>query len=434
MANEKKLSPFEFLSEDFFDEGTFTETDSYLKSGSGIAEAVTGFGRVDDIPVFAFAQDSAVCGGAMSKAQAKKITKLYNSALKTGAPIIGFFDSVGGRLEEKYDMLAAYGDIMSVSAQLSGVVPRISVVMGDCYGASALIATCADLVIMTEDAKLSLYPDSPDASAEANLRNGTVQFVVKSVDKSDEAFALAEKLIRCLPSNNLDAVPCDALVEGEWTPYAEADKLPKFIADDDSLICVGSPDGVCTAFGKVMGSTVGFVVSHGESISSDEAKKIIRHIRFCDAFSIPVVTIVDAEGFESLRDASSLAAAYAEATTAKISVIAGKAVGSVYIALAGTSSGSDIVLALPDAVVSPIAPKAAAYILDPSIAELPYGEQEAAIRRYISDNLSAVKAAEDGYIDDIAEKEELRTKLIRALDILSAKRVASLPKKHTTNI
>ena len=181
MMGNEKLTPFEFLSGAFFDAGTFTETDAYLKSGSGVAEAVTGYGRVDDLPVFAFAQNTAVCGGAMSKAQAKKITKLFNTALKTGAPIVGFFDSIGGRLEEKYDMLAAYGDILRKSAKLSGVVPRISVITGDCFGASALIAASADLVIMTKDAKLSITPDSADASADANLTSGTAQFAVDGV-------------------------------------------------------------------------------------------------------------------------------------------------------------------------------------------------------------------------------------------------------------
>ena len=430
MGNEKKLAPFEFLSEDFFDEGTFTETDAYLRSGSGAAEAVTGYGRVDDIPVFAFVQNAAVCGGAMSKAQAKKITKLYNTALKTGAPIVGFFDSVGGRLEEKYEMLAAYGDILRKSAKLSGVVPRISVVMGDCYGASALIAASADFVIMTKDAKLSLDPNG-DASAEANLKNGTAQFIAESYE---EAAALAEKLICYFPSNNLDALPCDALVEGAWTAYPSPDKLPKYIADDASLICVGSPEGVCTAFGKVDGSTVGFVVSHGESITADAAKKIVRHVRFCDAFSIPLITLVDAKDFESLKDSASLAAAFAEATAAKISVISGTAFGSVYIALAGTTSGADVVYALPEAVVSPIAPKAAAYLMDSSIADLPYAQQDAAIDAYIKENLTAAKAAEDGYVDDIVDIADLRGKIIAALEMLSTKRVATLPKKHSTTI
>jgi acetyl-CoA carboxylase carboxyltransferase component len=430
MANEKR-APFAFLSEDFFDEGSFTETDAYLQSGSGIAEAVAGYGRVDDVPVYAFAQNTAVCGGAMSKAQAKKITKLYDSALKTGAPIVGFFDSIGGRLDEKFEMLAAYGDILKKSGELSGVVPRISVIMGDCYGASALIAASADFVIMHKDARLSLDPDSPEASAEANLKNGTAQFIAEDIQ---DILGITDKLIRYLPENNLAALPCDALVDGAFNAYPNPDKLPKYIADDDSLICVGSGEGICTALGKVDGSTVGFVVSHGEDISAADAQKIIRHVRFCDAFSIPLITLADAGKFESLRDSAALTAAYAEATAPKISVISGTAVGSVYIALAGTTSGADAVYALPDAIVSPIAPAAAAYLMDSSIADLPYADQAAAIDAYIRENLTAVKAAGDGYVDDIVEAADLRAKIIATLNMLASKRVATLPKKHSTII
>ena len=429
MGNDKKLSPFEFLNDDFFDAGTFTETDAYLKSGSDNAEAVTGFGRLDDIPVYAFAQNAAVCCGAMSRAQAKKITRIYDAALKTGAPVIGFFDSIGGRLEEKYDMLAAYGDILSKSSQLSGVVPRISVVLGDCYGASALIAASADYVIMTEDAKLSLDASGAESSAEANLQNGTAHFIVKDIDEAD---ALAEKLITYFPSNNLDALPHDALVEGEWTAYANPDRLPKYIADENSLICVGVADTVCTAFGKIDGSTAGFVVTRGGDISAAACKRIMKHVRFCDAFSIPLITLVDAGSFTSVNDAAALTAAYAEATTAKISVISGKAIGAAYIALAGTASGSDAVYALPDAVVSPIEAAAFAYLMDDAIADTAYADQQAKIDAYIRENLTAANAASDGYVDDIAEPEELREKIAAALDMLSTKRVSTLPKKHTT--
>ena len=423
MADEKKPSAYDILAA-LFDEGSFCETDALYAGASG---AVTGYGCVDDIPAFAFAQAAGI-GGAMSKAQAKKITKLYNNALKTGAPIIGFFDSVGGRLEEKYEMLAAYGDILRKSAKLSGVVPRISVVTGECYGASALIAASADFVIVLKGSKLSLDP-AGDASAQANLNSGTAQFVADSVD---EAIGIAQQLIRYFPSNNLDALPCEIPVDGAWAAYPNPDKLPKYIADDGSLLCVGSPDGICTAFGKIDGCTAGFVVSHGESITSAASKKIASHVRFCDAFSIPIVTIADAVGFESLKDSVALTAAYAEATAPKISVISGSAVGPVYIALAGTTSGADAVYALPDAIVSPIAPKAAAYLMDPSIADLPYAEQDAAIDAYIRANLTAAQAAEDGYADAVVTADALRGKIIAALRMLSSKRVATLPKKHST--
>ena len=216
--------------------------------------------------------------------------------------------------------------------------------------------------------------------------------------------------------------------------YAQPDRLPKYIADEDSLLCVGSgrADDVCTALGRVDGRTVGFVVTKGKDICPAAARRLLRHVRFCDAFSLPIITIADAGEFVSLSDSAALCAAYAEATTPKITVISGRAVGSVYIALAGTGSGADAVFALPGAVVSPIAPQAAAYLLEPSIADLPYAEQDAAIDKYIGKNLSAEAAAAAGYVDDVIAHEELRERIASALDMLSSKRVSTLPKKHST--
>lgn len=424
--SKEKLSSYDVLNA-FFDDGSFTETDAYLKSASGDAEAVCGFGSVEGIPVFAFAQNVDNCGGAMSKAQAKKIIKLYNAALKVGAPVVGFYDSVGGRLEQKYELLSAYGDILRKSAKLSGVVPQISVVLGSCMGTSALIAASADYVIMEKDAQLSVDTSGANASAEDNRKNGAAAFVCE--DKT-AAIEKAKTLLSYFPTNNLEAAPAFESVPA----YPDPDKLPKVIADADSLLCVGDGwgEGACTAFGRVDGNPVGFVVTHGGDISADSAEKIAKHISFCDAFSIPVITIADAKSFENITSASALVSAYAQATTAKISVISGTAVGAVYIALAGATSGADVVYALPDAVVSPVAPEAAAFILDSSIADAPFEEQGKLIEQYIKANLTALKAAEDGYIDDIAEGAELREKIISALTMLSSKRVATLPKKHST--
>lgn len=424
--SKETLSSYDVLNR-FFDEGSFTETDAYLKSESGDAEAITGFGTVDGIPVFAFSQNVDACGGAMSKAQAKKITKLYNAALKVGAPIVGFYDSVGGRLEQKYELLSAYGDILRKAAKLSGVVPQIAVVLGNCVGTSALIAASADFIIMEKDAKLSVNTDGKKACSCCNTKNGTASFVCEG---KEAAVDKAKALLAYFPTNNLEAAPAF-----ESAPaYENPDKLPKVIADADSLLCVGAGygDDVCTAFGRVDGSPVGFVVTQGGNITAEAAKKVAKHVRFCDAFSLPIITLVDAKDFESISDASTLVSAYADATAAKISVIKGTAVGAVYIALAGATSGADMVYALPEAIVSPIAPKAAAFILDPSIADAPFEEQDALIDSYIKANLTAQKAAEDGYIDDIAEGGELREKIISALNMLSSKRVATLPKKHTT--
>ena len=424
----EKYSSYDVLNA-FFDDGSFSETDAYLKSGDGSAEAVTGFGTVDGVPVFAFAQNVDACGGAMSKAQAKKIIKLYDAALKTGAPVVGFYDSVGGRLEQKYEMLSAYGEILKTSAALSGVVPQISVVLGNCLGTSALIAASADYIIMEKEAKLSVDTVGKDACADCNLSSGVASFICEG---SEACVEKAKALLGYFPANNLEPAPAFETVPA----YAEPDKLPKYFADEDSLLCVGGGYGepTCTAFGRVNGSPVGIVATKGGVISADGAKKIMKHVRFCDAFSLPVITLVDADVFESLCDASKLISVYAEATTAKISLISGTAVGAVYIALAGSASGADLVYALSDAVVSPVAPKAAAFLLDDAIANAPVADQDALAKAFVKANLSAVKAAEDGYVDDIVAPEDLRAKMIAALELLSSKRVSTLAKKHTTKI
>ena len=426
--SSEKFSSYDVLNL-FFDDGSFHQTDAYLKSGSGDAEAVTGFGTVDGVPVFAFAQNVDVCGGAMSKAQAKKITKLYNAALKTGAPVVGFYDSVGGRLEQKYELLSAYGDILRKSAKLSGVVPQISVILGSCLGTSALTAAAADYIIMEKNAELSADTTGGNASSDANEKAGVAQFVCEGVQDCVEK---AKTLLGYFPANNLEPAPAFETVPA----YEAPDKLPKYFADDKSLLCVGGGygEGVCTAFGRVNGYPVGIVVTNGGVVSDEAAGKIKKHVRFCDAFSLPVITIVDAEKFESIGGASGLVSVYADATTAKIAIIKGSAVGAVYIALAGSTSGADLVYALPEAVVSPVAPKAAAFILDDSIAGAPVSEQDALADAFVKENLSAVKAAQDGYVDDITEPSELRAKIVAALDMLSSKRVSTLPKKHTTNI
>ena len=424
----EKVSSYDVLNA-FFDEGSFSETDAYLKSESGEAEAVTGYGTVDGVDVYAFAQNVDICGGAMSKAQSKKITKLYDLALMTGAPVIGFYQSVGGRLEQKYELLSAYGDILRKSSKLSGIVPQISVVLGDCMGASALIAAAADYIIMEKDAKLSVDTVGENASAQDNLTNGNISFICEGyqacVDK-------AKELLGYFPANNLEPAPAFESVPA----YAEPDKLPKLFADEGSLLCVGGGYGepVCTAFGRVNGYPVGVIVTKGGVISADSAKKMAKHVRFCDAFSLPLITIVDAEKFESLGDASKLISVYADATAPKIAVISGTAVGAVYIALAGSTSGADLVYAMPDAVVSPIAPKAAAFILDGSIADAPVAEQDQLAMDYIKANLTAVKAAEDGYIDDIVDTDSIRDRIVGAIEILMSKRVSTLPKKHSTKV
>lgn len=421
-----KTAGIEILNK-FFDDGSFCETDALLSSEGNFAEAVTGYGTVMGVPVYAFAQNSDASSGAMSKAQAKKIARLYDLATKTGAPVVGFYDSCGGRLEQKNDLLAAYGEILGKASAVSGVVPQVAVVLGTCLGTSALIAASSDFIIMSNDAELSINVAGDDATAQHNAEHGIANIIC---DDKDEAIAKAQDLITYFPSNNLDVAPTDDAV----APTDNAECLVCSVADDQSLCIVNEQfgDNAKTAFGRVNGEVVGFVETCGEVVDCKAGQKISKFVRFCDAFSIPVVTFVDAQGFSSIKSAAKVTSAYAEATTAKIAVISGTAVGSTYIALAGESAGADIRLALDGAVISPVNPKALAFIMDADAMKVPVAEQDKVADEFAQRELTALNAAQCGYVDDVISESQLRVKIAQALDMLSSKRVETLPKKHST--
>lgn len=411
----------------FFDDGSFCETDALLCSEGGLAEAVTGYGTVMGVPVYAFAQNSDVAFGAMSKAQAKKIARLYDLAKMTGAPVVGFYDSCGGRLEQKNDLLSAYGEILGRASSISGVVPQLSVILGTCLGTSALTATSADFIIMNKDAELSIDVAGDCATAEHNAKHGIADIVCEDKDASIEK---ARELITFFPSNNLDVAPVDDACEPDY----DEECVVCSIADADSFCDLDEKcgEGACVAFGRVKGETVGFVETWGEIIDCKAARKVAKFVRFCDAFSIPVVTVVDAKGFKNLSSAAKVTSAYAEATTAKVAVLSGTAVGPVYIALAGEASGADMRLAVEGAVISPVNPKALAFIMAEDKMNVPVEEQDKVAQEFAQTELSAVNAAKCGYVDDVITKAQLRAKVSQALDMLSSKRVETLAKKHST--
>ncbi len=413
---------------EFFDADSFCEIDAFAKSGEGFAEVVAGFGTVEGMPAYAFAQNSDICGGAMSKAQAAKIKKIYSLALKTGAPVVGFYDSVGGRLSQGTELLAGCGEVLSSAAALSGVVPQISVVTGTCLGTNALNAVSADIVIMSENAQLSLDVTGKNSDAEYNAANGNAAVVVKN---SDEAIAKAKELMLYLPSNNLNLAPqsfeeeptqdgCGCIVSRVVDGSAKFKLYDKFGANAK------------TRLARLGGQVVAVVNTTGNALDCKSAAKTAKFVRFCDAFSIPVITFTNCPGFENLGSAAKLTAAYAEATTIKLSVVTGKAVGSAYIALAGTGANADAVYALPNAIISPVNVEAAAFIMAPETMKVPVSEQKAVADKFALENLSAFNAAQNGYVDGIVEEAELRQTLISALDMLSGKRVPTLAKKHST--
>ncbi len=411
----------------FFDTDSFVSIDTLAKSKDTYAEVVAGFGTVEGLPVYAFAQNSDFCGGAMSKAQAAKIKKVYDLALKTGCPVVAFYNSKGGRLDEKNALLAGYGDVLNAASKLSGVVPQISVILGPCIGTGALNAVSADFVIMSKDAELSLDTMGANSSAAYNAENGIASVVAEN---TDEAIAKAKELVCYLPSNNLNIAP-EAVAE---EPEAEGGCIVRRVADAGSIFKLSTKFGKVgkTVLIRIGGQVAGVVNTKGDILKTDDCMKISRFVRFCDAFSIPVITFVDTPGFEDIKSAVKVTSAYAEATTVKISIVTGKAIGSTYIALAGTGANTDVTYAFPQAVISPVNPEAAALIMAPEQMNVPVAEQTKAAQTFAQANLSAENAANCSYIDDVITTDEVRLAVVNALDMLMGKRVSTLAKKHST--
>ncbi|MBE6734249.1 MAG: hypothetical protein E7563_02750 [Ruminococcaceae bacterium] len=395
-----------------FDDGVYTE----LTPMTGdVLSVVTACGKVQGQNVYAFAQNVDALGGAMTASQAEKLKRLYALALKTGYPVVGFYAGSTAKVAQGNMLLDSLGGLVASAGRLSGVVPQISVVTGDVVSGMAILANSADFVVMTNDAKLAMSADSECKG------KGKAALCVEDVAEAVDAVI---NLISYLPANNLSSAP----VSNQIIPASDS----VFDKDTELVLFENTGDGAKVSFARLQGQAVGSVVTLGKALDCKTSKKIAKFVSICDAFSIPVITQVDAEEFECLSGATAVLSAYTEATTIKISVVTGKATGPVYMALAGSAGRMDAVLAMTCAVISPVKPEAAAYIALGDNLTGTVAEQDAQISQYIATELGAENAAKAGYIDDIADDTTLRTKLINYLDILSSKRESSLPKKHST--
>lgn len=405
----------------FFDQGTFTEIDRLARDGDKPAEAVAGYGLVNGAPVYAFAQDKAVCSGAIGKAQAAKINRIYELAAQNGAPIVGIFDSDGAKLGEGIDAMDAIARLLLASNNLSGVVPQIAVITGSCVGSSALVAAASDLVIKVKDGAYYLNKDDEDTAADLDAED------------ADDALEKARQLLSYLPSNNLASLPVYDF-DGAAAAPASVEDAAEAVADAGTLLCLSEGKACQTAFAHVGGNVCGIVTLAGEKVCSCAAARVARFVRLCDTFSVPVLTFVDAAGFQGINGAAKLSQAYAEATTAKISVVTGKAYGPVYIAVAGKLAGADAVLAWPDAVISPLAPETAIHILwKDRLAEMqdPTTDRAKLAAEFAAQECSPMEAAANGYLTDVVTPGETKAKLVALLEMLEGKRVTRLPKKHS---
>ena len=443
MSTQTVLSAAQRLS--LLYDGEYTEIASEVKSGNYLSGVITAFGYVNDTPVYAFSQDASVKNGALTKEQAAKIVKIYDMAAKTGVPVVGIYDSYGADINDPVGALESYGEWLNKANSLSGVVPQLSLVAGTCAMTAAMIAVSSDIVVMTKDAELFITPNSEDKELSVtSAKNGTAAIIC---DNDEDGISKIKELISRLPQNNLSEVPMFEFSSPETFDLSYADSAAKSIFDEGSVLELYSDFGRSsyTALATLSGASVGVVATNksDKKLNADDASKIARFVRTCDAYSIPVITLVDTKGFcicenaqksGAVRQQAKVASAYAEATTVKISLILGKAYGSAFIALAGKNANADLVYALDTAVISSTDPLTAVEFLYHDKlkgAKNVEKEREALAKEFEKNEASAKNAAEKMCVDAVISKENIRASLISAVEIMAGKRVSALPKKHS---
>ena len=442
------------------DAASFVELD-VLNADAGV---VTGYGLINGSPVYVYAQDFTVKGGSVGVAHARKVLKVMDLAEKTGAPVIGILDTAGARLDEGVDAMNAYAQMAGRVSALSGVVPQISLVLGQCGGIASAIAGMTDVTVMSDNG--ALFVNGPMvvsavtgkeidmnvlAGPQASVRSGMAQLTAKT---DEEAIALTRKLVGMLPVNNMDEAFGEIVddVNRELVELNGVDALEdvrdliRSIVDLGDVVELGGEfaPSMVTALGRIGGSTVGFIANQA---AKDEGrltvygcKKAARFAAFCDCFSIPVVSIVDSMGMkvstapqgELSRNAAQLMFAMTEATNARIALIVGNAVGMGYAALASRAS-SDVVYSGPGAVISAVTPKIAVQLKDADElkgADDPYAKRDELEKRYMDDVADGVHAAQLGYVDDVIEPAQTRQMIAAALEMLAGKRESRPAKKH----
>ena len=421
----------------FFDEGAY----SALYADGAVTAA---FGSANGTPVYAVCQT----GAAVAEKDTEKVVKVLDMAAKTGNPVVTFYNSVGAKLEEGLAALSGSAAVAAAVAKVSGVVPQIAVVTGVCGAGSALAAAAADVCIVSKEGELFLTAPFTSAAAGDKLEGaGSAEFAAKAgvaaivVDSAEEAAAKAAELVGLLPANNLTG---PAIFEFEQPTAvlavgAEPAKAAAAVIDKDSAVelYAGFGKSVYTAFATIGGNAVG-VVATGKQLCHNCVAKASRFVRLCDAFSVPVVTIVDTEGFVpsvtddvagGIREAARLAATYADATTAKVAVLAGKAVGPVYTTLAA----ADLRIAVAGCTVSALEPSAAVSVLykeEIDASDNIIAATKAKTAAYTAEVCSAANAVACGAADMTCEAANARASVVAALELLSTKRAARLPKKH----
>ena len=468
------------------DEGTFEELDKFVRhrcvdfgmqdqrpAGDGF---VTGFGKIDGRLVYVFAQDFTVFGGSLSETNALKICKIMDLAMRAGAPLIGLNDSGGARIQEGVASLAGYAEIFLRNTLASGVIPQISAIMGPCAGGAVYSPAITDFIFMTRETSY-MFVTGPDViktvtheevtkqelggAMTHNTTSGVAHFV--SADDAD-CLAMIRELMGFLPSNNLEDPPrraasdpadrrdeaLNALVpEDAQKPYDIKDAIQSII-DDGYFFEVHEhfAKNLVVGFARLDGRPVGIVANQPAFLAGvldiNASIKGARFVRFCDAFSIPLITFEDVPGFLPgtqqefggiIKHGAKLLFAFAEATVPKITVITRKAYGGAYCVMASKHIRTDANFAWPSAEIAVMGPESAVNIVyKRELEKAPEAERETLRQEKIAEFrdrfANPFVAAERGYIDAVIEPAETRSKIITALRSLEGKKDANPKKKH----
>ena len=466
------LDPRSFHEYDIFVEHAAKDFDMDKKylPGDGV---VTGTGTISGHPVCIYAQDFTVAGGSLGLAHARKITKIMDHAMKLGVPIIGINDSGGARIQEGVNSLAGYGEIFYRNTQASGVIPQISVILGPCAGGAVYSPALTDFVFVVDNIS-KMFITGPEVikatiGEEISMEDlggarvhseitGNAHFFAES---EQDCFDQIKQLITFIPWNNskkADPFPKKAPRTRQYNidtivptdpkqPYDVRDVI-KAIVDDSEFFEIQEmfAGNIVIGFARLNGDTVGFVANQPMVLAGvldvDSSDKAARFIRYCDAFNIPLVTLVDLPGYLPgvdqehagvIRHGAKILYAYSEATVPKLTVVVRKAYGGGYIAMCSHHLRADFVFAWPTAEIAVMGPEGAANIIfrnEIKNSENPDEVRKQKIKEYKDKFANPYVAAANGYIDAVIEPADTRRMLIHALEISTNKKENPPKKKH----
>ena len=461
------------------DPGTFTEIDKLVTHrsydfgmetnkilGDGL---IAGYGKVNGRLVYIFAQDFTVFGGSLSRANADKIVKIQELALKMGAPVIGLNDSGGARIQEGVESLAGYADIFYNNVISSGVIPQISAILGPCAGGAVYSPALTDFIFMVNE-KSHMFVTGPDViktvtheevSKEElggafthNSKSGVAHF---NGSDEEQTLMMIRELLSFLPSNNLEDPPVKTTVDPSDRveeslqelvpadpnkPYDMHEIIQKVIDNKHFLeVQPQYAQNIIVGFARFGGKPVGVVANQPAHLAGvldiNSSVKAARFVRFCDAFNLPLVTFVDVPGFLPgtsqefggiIKHGAKLLYAFSEATVPKITIITRKAYGGAYDVMSSKHIGADVNFAYPTSEIAVMGPEGAINIIHRN--KLNDEEKANAVIEYRQKFANPYKAASLGYIDEIIHPKDTRSKIIGALDMTQNKRKSNPPKKH----